>query len=60
MFEVLEMTDEIKKAIMKNQEAGSITELARKNGMRTMLEDGLEKVKIGLTTLDEVLGATKI
>ncbi|KKR21915.1 MAG: General secretory pathway protein E [Candidatus Moranbacteria bacterium GW2011_GWA2_39_41] len=59
MFEVLVMDDEIKKAIMKNQEAGSIAELAKSRGMRTMLEDGLEKVKIGLTTLDEVLGATK-
>jgi len=60
MFEVLVMDDEIKKAIMKNQEAGAITELAKSRGMRTMLEDGLEKVKVGLTTLDEVLGATKV
>jgi len=60
MFEVLVMDDEIKKALMKNQEAGSITELAKSRGMRTMLEDGLEKVKVGLTTLDEVLGATKV
>ncbi len=60
MFEVLVMDEEIKKAIMKNQEASSIAELAKSRGMRTMLEDGLEKVKVGLTTLDEVLGATKI
>lgn len=59
MFEVLIMNDEIKKAIMKNQEAGFISDLAKQYGMRTMLEDGLEKVKVGLTTLDEVLGATK-
>jgi len=60
IFEVLILDDKIKKALVKNQEAGSIAMLARANGMRTMLEDGLEKVKSGLTTLDEILGATKV
>lgn len=60
IFEVLVMDDELRRAIQKNQEAGAIADLARAGGMRTMLEDGLEKAKAGLTTLDEVLGATKI
>lgn len=60
IFEVLAIDDVMEKEIMQNQEAGEIAALAKKNGMRTMLEDGLEKAKTGLTTLDEVLGATKI
>jgi type II secretory ATPase GspE/PulE/Tfp pilus assembly ATPase PilB-like protein len=53
------INDEIKKAMIENQEAGSIAKLAKEFGMRTMVEDGLEKAKAGLTTLDEILGATK-
>lgn len=60
IFEVMVVEDEIEKGIMNNQEAGFIAELACKNGMRTMLEDGMEKVKAGATTIEEVLGATKI
>jgi general secretion pathway protein E len=54
------MTDALRKSLQADQEAGSIEKLAASEGMRTMLEDGLEKVKAGLTTLDEILGATKI
>ncbi len=60
IFEVMEITDELRKAIQQNQEAGSVASIARESGMRTMLQDGLEKAKNGLTTIDEVLGATKI
>jgi len=59
IFEVMILEDNIKKAIQENQEAGAIEALAKANGMKTMLEDGLEKAKVGLTTIDEVLGATK-
>ena len=59
IFEVLVLDDEIKKLIMESQESGAIEKLAKEKGMRTMLEDGLEKAKTGLTTLDEILGATK-
>jgi type II secretory ATPase GspE/PulE/Tfp pilus assembly ATPase PilB-like protein len=36
-----------------------IREEARRNGMKTLLEDGLEKVKASLTTLTEVLRVTQ-
>jgi type II secretory ATPase GspE/PulE/Tfp pilus assembly ATPase PilB-like protein len=32
-----------------------LRELAREAGMKTMFEDGLEKVELALTTLEEVL-----
>jgi type II secretory ATPase GspE/PulE/Tfp pilus assembly ATPase PilB-like protein len=59
VFEVLMIDDEIREAITERKDAMDIQEIAVKNGMTTMLEDGLEKVKQGMTTLDEVLRVTK-
>ena len=33
---------------------------ARRGGMRTMYEDGLDKIAQGLTTIEEVLRATRM
>jgi general secretion pathway protein E len=59
IFELLTIDDDIRKMILKNSDSNQIRELARKNGMRTLLEDGVEKVKAGLTTLSEVLRVTQ-
>ncbi|HEV8666919.1 MAG TPA: GspE/PulE family protein, partial [Candidatus Paceibacterota bacterium] len=53
--EVLVATDEIRKAILRKASAAELKELAIQNGMTTMLEDGMAKVKNGETTLEEVL-----
>ncbi|MBI2052828.1 MAG: type II/IV secretion system protein [Candidatus Ryanbacteria bacterium] len=59
IFEVLEMTEEIKRLVSDRTPSGEIMLSARKNGMTTMMEDGLEKVFRGLTTLEEIIRATK-
>jgi len=59
IFELLTITEEVRKLILKNSDSNQIRELARANGMRTLLEDGAEKVKAGLTTLSEVLRVTQ-
>ncbi|HYD35662.1 MAG TPA: GspE/PulE family protein [Vitreimonas sp.] len=59
IFEVLEITEEIRQAITDRQDAGNIQTLAMKQGMTTMFEDGLEKMKQGQTTLAEILRVTK-
>ena len=59
IFEVLEVTDEVRRAIMERKDADSIRKIAIKNGMTTMIEDGLEKVKEGITTIEEVVRVTK-
>lgn len=59
IFEVLIVDDEIRQAIIERKDASVIRKLAVKNGMTTMMDDGLQKVKQGLTTLDEVLRMTK-
>lgn len=60
IFEVLEIDDEIREAITNKLNAGEIEEIAMKKGMKKMFEDGIEKVKNGLTTIDELLRVTKV
>lgn len=55
IFEFIVMTTEMKELILKNPSASQINELAKKHGMRSMFADGMEKVKSGVTTLDELL-----
>ncbi len=53
--EVLEMNDEIRQMIMQERNASELMKKAHEQGMTTMIEDGLSKVKKGLTTLEEIL-----
>jgi type IV pilus assembly protein PilB len=59
IFELLILNDEIRDAIINRKDADTIEGLAIKSGMHTMLETGLLKVQDGITTLDEILRATK-
>lgn len=59
IFELLVIDDEIRKLILKNADANQIREAARRYGMKTLLEDGAQKVKDGVTTLSEVLRVTQ-
>jgi len=58
--EVLVMDENIREAIDSRKDAGEIRRIAVKNGMITMIDDGIDKVKNGLTTIDEVIRVTKI
>jgi type II secretory ATPase GspE/PulE/Tfp pilus assembly ATPase PilB-like protein len=55
IFELISMTDELRELVLKNPTTQQIMDCARAHGSRSMFEDGLEKVKIGATTLDELL-----
>ncbi|MEI6378462.1 MAG: ATPase, T2SS/T4P/T4SS family [Candidatus Falkowbacteria bacterium] len=55
IFEILEINDEIRKLIMAKEDAAVIAEAAHENGMISMLEDGLDKVLSGVTSLDEMI-----
>lgn len=56
IFEMLEVKDQIKDAIAAEHFDLSAFRLeSRRVGAKTMFEDGLEKVQVGLTTLEEVL-----
>jgi type II secretory ATPase GspE/PulE/Tfp pilus assembly ATPase PilB-like protein len=41
--------------ILKGAELSELRQLAAASGMQSMLEDGLEKARAGLTTLDELV-----
>jgi general secretion pathway protein E len=59
IFEFLKIDNSIHQLIIKNADAHQIRHTARQNGMRTLLEDGLLKVKSGLTTVNEVYRVTQ-
>ncbi len=58
IYEVLEMNDTIREAIMRRANAGEIKKNAVANGMTTLLEDGFKKALDGLTTIEEILRVT--
>lgn len=59
VFEILEIDDHIRQLIMKNADSETIKALAIKNGMTTMISDGIEKVINGITTIDELIRVVK-
>jgi general secretion pathway protein E len=59
IFEFLMIDDDIRKLILKNADSKRLSEAAREKGMTTFLEDGISKVKAGITTLGEVLRVTQ-
>ena len=59
IFELLVMDDSIRELILENMPSTQICSKARECGMRTLKEDGMEKVKTGYTTIEEVLRVTQ-
>jgi len=59
IYELLVMNDDIRELVMKNSSASALYKKARESGMKTLKEDGLEKVRRGYTTIEEVLRVTQ-
>jgi len=55
IFEIIRITPEMEELILRNPSTQEIWRLARHQGARTLFEDGVEKVKNGVTTLEELL-----
>lgn len=55
IYEVLEMNDFIREAVVRRKDAGEVKKIAIKNGMTTLLEDGFKKALNGLTSIQEIL-----
>ncbi len=60
IFEVLEVTDDIRSLITQKASASVIKQKAEALGMTSMLWDGLIKVGEGITTLAEIIRVTKV
>lgn len=54
-FEVIRMTPELQDLMIGRPSSKQIWDLARKQGARSLFEDGIEKVKNGITTFEELL-----
>lgn len=59
IFEVLEITEKIAKLINTNSTSDDIEKGGKEEGMSTMMEDGLIKAAMGITTVEEVMRVTK-
>ncbi len=59
IFEMMELNEEIRKMILANSDAGTLARAARAQGMRTLREDGQQKVAAGITTPEEILRVTQ-
>jgi len=59
IFELMELSEELRASIMRNEDASKITAIARRQGMSSLREDGWNKVRSGLTTADEVMRVTQ-
>ncbi len=58
VFELFVITEEVQEMIYAGSTLVELRRKAREAGMRTMREDGLRKILSGMTTVEEVLGAT--
>jgi type II secretory ATPase GspE/PulE/Tfp pilus assembly ATPase PilB-like protein len=58
LFEVMVVSEEIRSLIVARAPAMEIKKMAVSQGMRTLVEDGLNKVRGGETTLGEVARVT--
>jgi type IV pilus assembly protein PilB len=59
IFELMAMTSQVREMTFRGESTEAIRKVARKQGMRTLFEDGMLKALKGQTTLDEVLRITK-
>ena len=59
IYEVMDIDEGLMKKINERADANEIKQYAREHGMLTMLEDGLVKAKLGVTSIAEILRVTK-
>jgi len=58
LYEVLVVTENIKEGILQGASVIELRELGRKNGMKTLREAGLQKLRESMTSLEELMRVT--
>jgi type IV pilus assembly protein PilB len=58
LYEVMTMSEELRELTLQRSSADRIAALAVAQGMRRLREDGLDKVKTGLTSMSEIARVT--
>ena len=59
IFEIMPITDEVRPLVVANATASSIKQAALNAGMKTLRQDGWDKVLQGVTTVDEIIRVTE-
>jgi general secretion pathway protein E len=60
LFEVMSMTDNVAQLTMERAATVNIRKQAQKDGMTLLLDDGIKKIKEGLTTVEEVVSVATV
>ncbi|ABD88554.1 GspE/PulE family protein [Rhodopseudomonas palustris] len=60
VFEILEMSEDVRQLIDQQSDWASIDKVAVRNGMTTMIDDGLAKCRCGMTSAAEILRVTTV
>jgi len=58
LFEAMFMTGPVKELVMKQVNSYELQEIAIREGMVTLRNDGLNKMRAGITTAEEILRET--
>jgi len=57
IHEILAINQRLRELIAKNTSANQLREAAKEDGMKTLLEDGLDKVTEGVTSVEEIMSS---
>ncbi len=60
LYEVLEITEEMQKLILLKTSTDEIFKVARSKGLKLIVEDGIDKLRKGITSLSEVMRVTAL
>ena len=60
IYQVMPISDEIQRIVLRDGNAPEIAAQAEIEGVRSLRQSGLQKVKVGMTSLEEVLGCTNV
>ena len=58
IYQVMPISDEIQRIVLRDGNAPEIAAQAEVEGVRSLRQSGLQKVKMGMTSLEEILGCT--
>jgi type IV pilus assembly protein PilB len=60
IYQVMPISEEIQRIVLRDGSALEIAAQAQAEGVRNLRQSGLYKVKLGMTSLEEVLGCTNV
>ncbi|MDD5136188.1 MAG: type II/IV secretion system protein, partial [Candidatus Omnitrophica bacterium] len=60
IYEILLVNEEIRELIIRKTSSDVIKKKAIELGMRTLLQDGWEKIRAGVTTVEEIMRVTQL